>query len=175
MGIARVSSLVPGPHSCAAWGAGRPLEESTLPPLLGCWLQRKGREDRGGGEGRQGGAESRKQCRGPARPSDGPVASWGERAFALKPGSHSCPEGPRGLPFLPRGAHGRAGPGQGEVQSPVSPCPAPSVPPHHLARDLCQPGGGVSVVSFAFLCSRVPSSAMLVSWCLLLNTASGRP
>lgn len=129
MGTARVSSPVPGPHSCAAWGAGRPLEESTLPPLLGCWLQRKGREDRGGGEGRQGGAESRKQCRGPARPSDGPVASRGERAFALKPGSHSCPEGPRGLPFLPRGAHGRAGPGQGEAQSPVSPCPAPSVPP----------------------------------------------
>ena len=81
------------------------------------------------------------------RPSDDEWASQSVRAFALNPGSHSCPEG------------SRAGQGQGRRK-----LRARTVYRlYHLACDLCQPGGGVSVVSFAFLCSWVPSSAMVVS------------
>ena len=57
-GCSKVSSPVPRPRTFAAWGAGCPLWESTLPPLLGCWLQRKGGEDGGGG------GEDRTELRG---------------------------------------------------------------------------------------------------------------
>ena len=77
------------------------------------------------------------ELRGDMDASDDEWASRGVRAFALNPGSHSCPEG------------SRAGQGQGRRKLRAGSVHRLS----HLACDLCQPGGGVSVVSFAFLCS----------------------